>query len=372
MKNGCNKLRILFVLPYLGGGGAERVVLTLLTHLDRNKFELSLALFDKHHKGGNYIELIPEDVQVFDLQSRQARYAIWKVARLIRNQRPDIVFTSLSHVNLLLGLIRPLLPKSIRFIARESAMASKNVREEKHSTVSQWLYRNVYNHFDSIVAQCHEMKTDLIEQHRCQPEKITVIQNPVDVEKIDHMASEPVSESLRFPQDKINLLSVGRLSHQKGYDLLLPAMKNLDERFFLTILGEGEEKKACIQLAEKLGVDHRVKFAGFASNPYHLMNKADVLVLSSRYEGMPNVILEANTCGTPVVAFHAPGVGPEVVVDGVTGFLVEDFDPRLLASTIEKACDHDFDPTAIRQHILDHFHVEKVMQKYESLLCQIT
>ena len=354
-----SKKRILFFLPLLNGGGAERVVLTLLKHLDRNRFEPILVLLRNE---GHYAGMVPHDIEIIELQATQARNAIFKIIKVIRAQKPDIVFSTLAYLNLIIALLRPLLPTRTLFIARESNTVSIRNKGEKYPRLFDWLYRHIYQNFDRIVTQAEFMKKDLITNYGIAPEKMVVIYNPVDIQNITELSAK---EPANLPQNVCNLLAVGKLSPQKGFDLLLEAMCRLDERYYLTILGEGSDHEALQKQIEAYNLQNRVTLAGFAKNPYPYMKAADLFVLSSRYEGLPNVVLEANACGTPVVAFASPGGTAEIIDEGVNGFTVAPFDTEAFAETIQKAATYPFDAEKIARHTAERFAISKIIGAYE-------
>ncbi len=357
-------ITILFFLPSLNGGGAERVVLTLLRHLDRTQFLPKLVLLEK---SGRYLDQIPDDVAVIDLNVSKARYSIFKVFPLIRREKPDIVFTTLAHLNLMIAPLIPLFGGKTRFIARESNTVSVRNKDENYPAVFDWLYRNIYRFYDTIITQAAYMKRDLEEHYAIDPSKMVVIYNPVDADTILQKAK---ASTTQLPKNRYNLLAVGRLDHEKGFDMLIEIMTKLDKRYHLTILGEGAHKEMLQELIKRTGLDKRVKLAGFVQNPYPYMQKADLLVLPSRYEGLPNVVLEANVCGTPVVAFDAPGGTAEIINHGENGFLVPAFDTDAFARTVEKASACRFDTEAITRHTTDRYGADKIIQIYEALFSE--
>ncbi len=358
------KKKIIFILPSLYGGGAERIVLNLLKHLDRSKFTLVLALVKKE---GRYLQDIPKDVELIDLDVKQARYSLFKIAKLIREQKPDIIFTSLSHLNLLIALIRPFFSKKIKFIARESNTVSEQNKRDKYPKINDLLYRLVYNNYDLIVTQAKAMRDDLKKNYNVDESKMKIIYNPVD---IDYIKNSSVEKRVDLPKGKFNLLAVGRLSEQKGYDLLLKSLAKLDDSFYLSILGEGDKKEELKEQIEELNIQNRVDLKGFSSNPYAYMKEADLLVLSSRYEGLPNVVLEANSLGLGVVAYDSSGGTGEIVKDGINGYLVKPFDVDEFARKIELAKNSGFDALKIEDYIEKNFKVEKIIKEYEAIFSQ--
>lgn len=340
------------------GGGAERVVSTLLQHLDSDRFALSLALITKE---GKFLEEIPPHVEIIDLDAKRVRNSIVKIIKTIHTVEPDIVFSTLGHLNLMISILRPLFSKKIVFIGRESNTVSVINQLGKHPKLFDFLYRTFYHRFDRIVAQAEYMKKDLVDNYQINSEKITVINNPVDIEKIEKLSNES-SDDL-FDTNKINLLAVGRLAHQKGFDTLIEIMSVLDDRYALTILGEGPDEERLTQMIRDFDVADKVRLIGFKSNPYIYMQQADIFVLSSRFEGFPNVVLEANACGTPVVAFDCPGGTGEIILEGQNGYLArcqdkDDFVAKL--SMIKKGMQ-------VSPEFMHRYAVSRIIAQYEKL-----
>lgn len=357
--------RIYFVLPSLSGGGAEKVMLTLLRHMDRKKFDPTLVLVKKE---GQYIDAIPSDIEVIDLNVSKARYALFKLFRQIHVSKPDIVFSTLGHLNLLVALLKPLLPSKTRFVSRESNTVSMENREEKYPKLFDFLYRHVYNRFDLIIAQAHYMKEDLVTNFHIDPDKIKVIYNPVDKDAIEAKLRDIKDQS--SPKKHKKIIAVGRLSRQKGFDLLIEAMALLEEAFVLEILGDGEERGNLERQIMELGLEKRVTLLPFQQNPYKFMRQSDLLVLSSRYEGLPNVLLEAGICGLPVVAMDTPGGTKELVIESKTGVMVEVYSAVALAEAIQKATQATFNKDFIKILFAETYNIEKIVTSYENVLLE--
>lgn len=354
-----NKINLLFIVPSLRGGGAERVVTILLKYIDRSKFDLTLALLKKE---GKYLEDIPSDVKVVDLQVKRARYSIFKIIELTNKEKPDIAFSTLGYLNLIISIIKPFLSKKTVFIGRESNTVSVKNKLEKYPRLFDFLYKKFYSNFDSIIAQANFMKNDLVENYGISSEKITVINNPIDVQKVEEMSNKDIEFS--FPKDKINLLAVGKLKHQKGFDNLLTMMSQIDEKYHLTILGEGPDEKSLKEQSKKLNLENRVSMAGFQSNPYAFMKQADVFLLSSRYEGFPNVVSEANLCGIPTIAFNSPG-GTEEIVREDNGLLIENDNFKAFEHTVNLFELDKYDEEVIKSSIVSRFSNEIIVKIYE-------
>jgi|SaaInl8_200m_RNA_FD_contig_111_169589_length_9493_multi_4_in_0_out_0_9 glycosyltransferase involved in cell wall biosynthesis len=356
------KKKILFILPSLRGGGAEKVMSTILKFLDSSKYEITLALVKKE---GQFLKDIPEHINIYDLQVNRSRYAIFKIIKLIYRTKPNTVFSTLGYLNLLIAIIRPILPKNIKFIARESNTVSIQNKREKYPKLFDFLYKSFYNRFDIIVAQSQYMKEDLVENFSIITSKIHVIYNPVD---IDTIKIKSTSEIELFDASKINLLAVGRLSYQKGFENLLHALSQLDETYHLTIIGDGQEKENLLDLVKNLNLTHKVDLIGFQDNPYKFMKQANLYILSSWYEGLPNVVLEANSLGLPAIAFACPGGTSEIINDGVNGFLIECGNIEKMVESIKKANDYRFNINIIKESVVTRNSVVNIIGKYENIL----
>lgn len=321
------KRHVLFLIPTLRGGGAEKVIVTLLRHLDRSKFRLTLAVADM--RKAVYRDDVPEDVELVDLGCSRVRYALPKIAKHIWTRRPDVVFSTQGHLNLALSIIRPLLPNGVRYIARETCIVSEVIHDYFIPVFWCWGYRLFYSRIDTVVCQSYDMRDDLVANFAFPPNKAVVIHNPVDVERISRLAAEPSAMCLKHADaegggDSIHLVAAGRLSHQKGFDILIGALSLCSNQSLrLTILGEGPLRGELERIAAEKGVARQVHFAGFQRNPYPFYAQADAFVLSSRFEGFPNVVLEALACGTPVIATPAPG-GVREILEGLEGCAVAD------------------------------------------------
>ncbi len=358
------RTRVLFALTDLHGGGAQRVVLTLLRHLPRERFELNLALVSRV---GRFADEVPPDVRVYDLGARRVRAAAPRLVALVRELRPFVVFSTLYHMNQLLLLLRPLFPRGTRLVIREGITVSEALRRRGGSWLSSRLLRWLYPTADRIVCQCDAMADDLAQNFGVPRAKMTTIYNPLDATRVRRLAAlgpNPFADAGPGPQ----LVAMGRLDPQKGFDELiraLPALLAQRPEAQLFLLGEdGDPGRANLRsleaLAGQTGVAGRVHFAGFQENPYPWLAHADLFVLSSRYEGLPNALLEAIAVGCPVVALDRPGGTREILEHtGLADRLVPalDWQPAWFR-----------DATPAREPDLSAFSLERSLAGYEDLL----
>jgi len=358
--------KIMFLVPSMRGGGAERVMSILVKFLDRSKFQITLVLVKAE---GYYLDDLPDDIILVDLNASKARYSIPKLIKVIKKEKPDIIFSTLGHLNFIVALLKIFLDSKITLIARETSIVSYSLQINKYPNISEFLYKNFYNRFDNIICQSRYMMNDLVTNFGVYKEKISVINNPVDIDRVQRLSSV---ENEFFDNQKINLLAVGKLHKIKGYDKLIRAIKHLnDKKYHLTILGEGSEEESLKSLSKELDVDNQISFLGFQKNPYTYMKQADLFILSSWYEGFPNVVLEANTCGTPVVAFECPGGISEIIENGLNGFLVENGNFELLSDTIKKSSNYRFDESKITDFVYSRYNANMIIKNYEDAFSQV-
>lgn len=359
---------VLFIIPTLHGGGAERVVTTLLRHLDRSRFKPALAVVDTRE--AFFLNDVPEDVEFIDLSRRRVRYALPKIVALIWKRRPDVVFSTLGHLNLALAMLRPLLPRHPRYIARETNVVSQALVAYGNPWLWQWMYRRFHRNHDVVVCQSQAILDDLVANYALPKERTVLIHNPVDVERIRRLAAETRPENTPvFERHSaiVRLVAAGRLFKVKGFDLLIEALARLrDTQVRLTILGAGPLRPSLERLAHQKGVADRVRFAGFQANPYTWFARADAFVLSSRYEGLPNVVLEALACCTPVIATPAPGGTREILDDIAECVVAREVSAQALADAIGEWLEGSRD--CVPETAVAPYRLSVIMARYEQLL----
>jgi glycosyltransferase involved in cell wall biosynthesis len=297
------KIRVAFVLPDFGGGGAEKVTLTLLQCLDRKIFQPELIVFAGD---GPLSAMVPADIPLRDLGHTRLRHAFIHLFHELADLKADVLFSSVHHTNLALLAMRPFLPGRPRVIVRESNTPSHSLPSLNHTFALRLGYRLLYPRADRIICISQKIRDELARDFGLSPARLATLANPIDIEGIRTLAKADNLEEGKG----VRFVTAGRLTPKKGYDRLLNLFSKTRPDAHLTILGDGPEEAGLRWQANQLGVAERLTLAGFVTNPWPYFAAADAFVLASHWEGMPNAALEALACGTPVIATpEAGGIG---------------------------------------------------------------
>ncbi len=301
----CNKTKVLFILPTLGAGGAERILVTLMNNLDRDAFHPEfLALNDD----GPIKEWIADDIPFHTFGNRSIKSSVFKLISFIRQHKPDVIFTTMVHSNALALLMKMFFPH-IRVIVREAALPSVLIsRYGVKGRLCILVYKLLYGRADLVVSNCSQMVDDFRDKIKINIENHQVLFNPVDTERV--FASIPsVFENIENRENTLCFVSVGRLSYEKGYDRLFKALMDFKPatNWRLDIIGDGAYRETLDTLIAEYDLQDHVFLKGYESNPWKIAAGADCLLLPSRWEGMPNVVLEGFSCGIPAIATRESG-----------------------------------------------------------------
>jgi len=327
--------RILLLIPHLGGGGAEKVFANLARNLSQKKYELHLCLVTDSNSNK---EPLPGGVTVHHIGVSRVRFGLYAAFRLIRKLKPAVVLSGMIHLNLLVLALRPLIPRRTRILVRQNR--NLTLAPGKLPTWAAPIYRALYRGSDRVICQSQSMAHDLCSTLRLPSDKVAVLPNPVDLDAVRVLAKGPkLHLQAQWPGPGPHLLAVGRLSHEKGFDLLLNSFATVRKHFptaSLAIAGVGSEISALKELRNSSELRDSVRFLGQVPSPARYFQGATLFVLPSRYDAMPNALLEAAAAGLPLVALPASDglvdllrdktgtwIGPSTSVESLTSTLLE-------------------------------------------------
>ena len=359
-------VKALFAIPAMVLGGSQRVYLTLLRRLNRARIEPHLVVLEAT---GFHLPEVPRDIPIHDLHVKRARNAVWPLVRLCRELQPRAVISTSAHLNAAVILARSFMPLDTTVITREGADITA---PERHvSRVRLAIYKSLYRRADVVVCQSQYLKETLARDFAISPLKLACIYNPVDIESLVAAARSGPSP---FPNTGCHLVYAGRLAQEKGVDLLLRCMhrvRNAVPNVTLTVLGDGPEAVHLRALRRTLELESYVRFLGEVRNPYPFLDRAACVVLPSRTEALPNVVLEALALGTPVVASNCSGTLEEI--RATTRFLkvCDDRTPEGLADgIIDWLHRHRNSEQTVEPAFIARFGVDAVIEQYENLILQ--
>jgi len=355
-------------VSFSGQGGVERIILTLAEGLAALGCAVDLLLVKERGLDENGL---PASVNVRRLNASHTLTSLPSLVRYLRQRRPDGLLAAKDRANQVALLAKSIARVPTRFVVRMGTTTSTALGDGGWFKKNAWNLpiRLLYPLADGIVAVSQGVADDLAAITRLPVNRFTVIPNPVVSERLSKMALEPISHPW-FQDGKPPLfLGAGRLTRQKDFPTLIRAFalvrKDIPAR--LVILGEGRDREVLLKLAQSLHIGDHVNLPGFVGNPYPYMAKASVFVLSSIWEGSPNVLTEAMALGTPVVATDCPSGPREILGNGLYGPLVPMGDASAMAKAMKEAL---LNPPLrdVLVRAVEGYRVERSCRRYLDLL----
>jgi glycosyltransferase involved in cell wall biosynthesis len=333
------KKKLLFVINSLAGGGAEKILIRLLAALDPERYDVHLAMIESK---ADFFSELPHHVRLHPLH-KASRWdfprLIWRLRKVIKSERPDTVISLLEYANVLTGLAWRLSGSEARLLLCDHQFPCPEYATPTNRRFMPWLTRLVYPWAHRLIVVSLVLKNYWEKQLNLPPGRVKVIYNPIPLEAVREQSHENVQHPFFMGGQYRVLIHVGRLERVKRHDRLLRIFTlahQLRPDLRLLILGKGSLEPELKALTRSLGVEKVVDFVGFQVNPYAWMAKADCFVLSSEYEGFPNVLIEAMACELPVVSVDCLSGPAEIIQDGQNGFLVPVHSDTCLAEAVLK------------------------------------
>ncbi|WP_415356751.1 glycosyltransferase [Halioglobus sp. Uisw_031] len=394
--------KIAVLLPSLEGGGAERSMLNLATGFLAKGREVDIVLCQAK---GAFLDEIPAGATMIELEATGGLRARWiiarsnlqdffvrlrpvllakktapEVARIRSLQRyivasqPDVILSALPYANLSAIWAKELSGSRVPVIVSERIALSSYCAAPSNSRKWRWRYlpelvRRTYPKANRVVAVSDHVADELITTIGLHQDSVITVHNPVVDDNLRTRAQQPL-EHPWFAQDEPPvILAAGRFTEQKDFATLIRAFAAVraDREARLVILGEGRLRDDLEQLVCTLGIQADVYMPGFVENPFQYMARASVLVLSSAYEGLPGVLIQALACGCPVVSTDCPGGSSEILEDGNYGALVSIGNADEMAKAVLAELD-DPTPREILLRRAEDFSVERAVNNYLALL----
>jgi glycosyltransferase involved in cell wall biosynthesis len=357
------KTDIAMFLPFLAGGGAEKVMVSLASAFSCRGLTVDLLLVSSK---GDYPNPVLQGLRVIDFNSKRVLMSLLKLIRYLRIERPAVLLSSLDHANLIALWAKYLSLRRIKSVIRVDNVYRPFQRRPNRFKrfLITVLCAVSYVLADVAVAVSQAVATDLHRLTALRPRKIKLIYNPISLSEISKRSQESPPHPWLAQHDTPVIMGSGRLTEQKDFVTLIRAFRKIRDRIEvkLLILGEGEDRDRLTALIKKLGLEDDVDLPGFVGNPYAYMSRASVFVLSSRWEGCPVVLLEALALRIPIVATDCPG-GSRELLDGRYGRLVPPGDVDGLAEAIVESISSPIDSDQMNRRALE-FDVDRIAERY--------
>ena len=345
---------ISLFIPGLEGGGAQRVFVNLAnTLVDMAECPIHLVVI---REGGVFQDELRPEVNLVNLGTGRVSRSIPALVRYMRTHRPRVFASTMNYSNIITILAWRLAGRPCRLVVREALVVREGNRLMR--ALMRWFYPQA----DCVIALSPEIRESLLQSGIPVADRIVEIGNPGVFHPVDGKPEAP--PFLPQPTPRF-ICAVGSLGHQKGFDVLLAAFVRLsDPALHLVILGEGPLRGQLEEQARALGIEERVHMPGFVKCPTDVISQAEVFVLSSRWEGFPNVLLEALYSGTPVVSTDCDGAPRSMLENGRHGHLVAPDDPGALCEGIEAALVAPVGTPESRRARAGDFSAETITKKY--------
>ena len=357
----------IFIDSLRFNGGFETVCITVINGLFENNWHLKLLTLDP--RGNENLKKINSAVKCEILNTKHVRKSFFQVLRWLSVNKPAKILVFGANFAVLLVILRFCFRMRFRIISRNVNTLS----EKKRNTKSFWqnnivhnLVFALYKHVDIIIAQSQGMKEDLLKNYGVADYKITVINNPIQKMIEEYHFNNGTLQKFYYEY----VLCVGKLQTQKAFHYAIEAFASIANDYptlRLKILGQGNLERELKQQTHDLNISDKVDFEGHCHDiiPYYI--NARLTLLTSLYEGMPNVLIESIALGTPIVSFDCPCGPSEIIHDGINGYLVRYQDIKHLTECIRRALDRQWDSQAIKA-TANKFSSVKIIAEYEKVL----
>jgi len=356
-----SKNKIAFYLPNLEGGGAERAIVNLSNEFSERGFDVDLVLVNSI---GPYLSEINHNVNVLNFKKKKVIHSLPALIKYILKNKPSILFSTLTHANLVAIVAKLISNSSVNLIISERNDIPEALRSSK---IIKLLFTFLYKRANKIHVVSSGIANSLSAFYGIPKEKFYVIYTPHSLNKISDLATKMLSSEFSYILEQPYFIAVGRLEEIKGFSTLIKAFSNirLDLNYKLFILGEGVSRKKLEQEISELGMSNSVILLGFIQNPFPFIKNSKLLILSSFSEGLPNVLIQAMALGVPIVSTNCKYGPSEILENGKWGRLVPVGDVKALEKAMIDAVNDKNHPNVKERAI--YFSFENIFPMYLNL-----
>jgi len=365
-------LKVAWFSPHFSDGGVERTILLLARKFIENNHQADLVSLNIKSE---MLRSAHDDLRVVELGSSRSILSIRKLAAYLKREQPDALISAQHYANVIAILAKKLARSKTTLVITERVATKQVLRRDpplKRLVLSQLMKRS-FGSADSVVTNSKEGAKQLADFLGWPENRVTAIYNPTDLADIETKSSAETDHPwLDNPEIPV-IISAGRLSHQKDYPTLIDAFSQVRKTHYcrLIILGDGPEKAALEDYIRNLHLESSIDLHQAVSNPFSYIAKASLFVLSSRYEGMPNALIEAQACNCPVVSTACETGPTELLLNGEAGALVPVGDAAAMARAIVDVLDNPAEAknkVEIGRSNLDRFDSNLAYENYLALI----
>lgn len=360
------------LVSFSGEGGVERMVLNLVNALAELGLQIDLLLIKTRSR---HLDEIHPAVNRIELGSRHTATSLLPLTRYLKRTQPPCLLAAKDRAGRMAVIARALARASdTRLVMR---LGTNLTAAFAHK--SSWRFflrrlpiRLLYPHIDRIIAVSEGVRQDTLAVSGVDQERVVVVRNPVITPRLIEAAAAPLPNPWLDDPEYPVILAVGRLTLQKDFTTLLRAFADLRKHrpCRLIILGDGRQRETLLELSHELGITEALALPGFTPNPYAYMKRADLFVLSSRWEGSPNVLTEAMALGTPVVSTDCPSGPSELLDQGRIAPLVPVGDWQALSNAMQQVLDHPPERSLLRESV-EEYNAHQSASRYLEILVPI-
>lgn len=357
-------IKIVAFIFDLSHGGAQGVLVNVCNYLN-SLDNVIVEVVVQNLNNPIYKKELDPNIQVTSFDVNSARKMLKPLKKYLNSNEFDYAFAFSPEIAVNLVLARRSTKKNFKIVGRcinTLSIEFKHTKSFFRKYITNNLIKRYYKSVDIAVAQSQGMASDLVKKFNFDEKKIVIINN----------AMNPLFEAEAKETQKQNLkenyiLYVGRLEQQKGLTFLLDSFKMLkDKNVMLYLVGNGSQRQELEMLSKEYGINERIKFVEYTRDVIDYYKRAKITVLSSYFEGFPNVLVESIACGTPVVSFDLPSGPNEIIIENKNGYLVDYLDCQQLAEKIDKSLLNEWDESIIKTTSM-RYSKENIMSKYRDL-----
>ncbi|WP_223034486.1 glycosyltransferase [Hanstruepera marina] len=355
------RVHIIFVLPSLAAGGAERILSYVASRLDKSIFSATLVITG-YEKDTVYSV---DNLNVVYLNMPRVLKAFGSLFKYLKKEKPDIVVSSIVHLNTIMAFMSPFFSNT-KFVVREANVLSvlNKYNPYTKSIFPKFMVVLAYKLVDCIICQSKDMRNDMINNYKVKASKMVLINNPI---------TQAFKTKVETPKNKktLKFITIGRLSKEKGHIRIIEALSKLNYPFHYTIIGKGPEKGAIFDYINHKNLINSIQYIEYTNEVEHYLTDSDLFLQGSYSEGFPNVLIESSVVGTPILAYNGVGGLDEIIEIEKNGYIANSLDEFVNYLNVI----HDnfpFKPHTVSQVVVNKFSSSKIMAQYTNLFLNLT